>query len=200
MHSLSTRPRKRLSRGFVLILLGAVFLCASCNRRDVASIDKTPNDAHLAPSPVTLASVEVRSRPLGFSGPGIVVAYNTVVVRTLALPSMASSGSHSTGRSHSHSSSHVRSYSGSHHHSRRSASSSIRRDTHGRIRRSAAAKHSFERQHPCPSTGRATVRCPGYVVDHVRPLECGGADAPSNMQWQTVADGKAKDKTEGQCR
>jgi len=43
-------------------------------------------------------------------------------------------------------------------------------------------------------------RCPGYVVDHVKPLECGGADAPSNMQWQTVADGKAKDKTEGRCR
>ena len=48
-----------------------------------------------------------------------------------------------------------------------------------------------------PSTGRSSGRCPGYVVDHVRPLECGGADAPSNRQWQTVADGKAKDKTEG---
>ena len=51
-----------------------------------------------------------------------------------------------------------------------------------------------------PSTGRSSGRCPGSVVDHVRPLERGGADAPSNMQWQTVADGKAKDKTEGQCR
>jgi hypothetical protein len=38
----------------------------------------------------------------------------------------------------------------------------------------------------------------GYVVDHVKPLECGGADAPSNMQWQTVAAGKAKDKTRRQ--
>jgi hypothetical protein len=36
----------------------------------------------------------------------------------------------------------------------------------------------------------------GYVIDHVKPLACGGADAPSNMQWQTVAEGKAKDKTE----
>ena len=35
----------------------------------------------------------------------------------------------------------------------------------------------FERQHPCPSTRRTSGRCPGYVVDHVRPLECGGADA-----------------------
>ena len=108
--------------------------------------------------------------------------------------------SSSTGRSHHRSSSRVRSHSGSRQHSGRTASSSIRRDTHGRIRRSAAAKHSFERQHPCPSTGRSSGRCPGYVVDHVRPLECGGADAPSNMQWQTIADGKAKDKTEGSCR
>jgi hypothetical protein len=43
-------------------------------------------------------------------------------------------------------------------------------------------------------------RCPGYVIDHVKPRECGGADAPRNMQGQTVAAGKAKDKTEGRCR
>jgi len=63
-----------------------------------------------------------------------------------------------------------------------------------------AAKHAFERQHPCPSTGKTSGRCPGYVVDHVKPLECGGADAPGNMQWQTIAEGKAKDKTERLCR
>jgi hypothetical protein len=39
-------------------------------------------------------------------------------------------------------------------------------------------------------------KCPGYVVDHVKPLACGGADAPWNMQWQTKANAKAKDKTE----
>jgi hypothetical protein len=27
-------------------------------------------------------------------------------------------------------------------------------------------------------------------------MACGGADAPTNMQWQTVADGKAKDNWE----
>jgi hypothetical protein len=37
---------------------------------------------------------------------------------------------------------------------------------------------------------------PGHVVDHVIPLACGGADAPGNMQWQTVEEGKAKDKVE----
>jgi len=36
---------------------------------------------------------------------------------------------------------------------------------------------------------------PGHVADHIVPLACGGADAPSNMQWQTTEEGKAKDKT-----
>jgi hypothetical protein len=77
---------------------------------------------------------------------------------------------------------------------------SVERDSHGRIKRSAAAKDAFKRQQPCPSTGRSSGSCPGYVIDHVNPLECGGADDPSNMQWQTIADGKAKDKTERFCR
>jgi hypothetical protein len=77
---------------------------------------------------------------------------------------------------------------------------SVTRDRHGKIKRSKAAKSAFEHQQPCPSTGKTSGACHGYVVDHVRPLECGGADAPSNMQWQTVADAKAKDKTEGACR
>lgn len=70
------------------------------------------------------------------------------------------------------------------------------RDSHGRIKRSVAAKDAFKGEHPCPSTGRASGPCPGYVIDHVKPLACGGLDDPSNMQWQTVASGKAKDKWE----
>jgi hypothetical protein len=27
------------------------------------------------------------------------------------------------------------------------------------------------------------------------PLECGGADVPSNMQWQTVQEAKIKDRS-----
>lgn len=76
----------------------------------------------------------------------------------------------------------------------------VQRDKHGRIKRSHAAKTAFERQQPCPSTGKTSGRCPGYIVDHVRALECGGPDDPSNMQWQTTAEAKAKDKLERQCR
>jgi hypothetical protein len=34
----------------------------------------------------------------------------------------------------------------------------------------------------------------GSVIDNVKPLAKGGADSPSNMQWQTKAEAKAKDK------
>jgi hypothetical protein len=73
--------------------------------------------------------------------------------------------------------------------------STVARSSDGRIARSAQAKSSFMRQTGFPK-GR-----PGYVVDHIIPLACGGPDVPSNMQWQTVAAGKAKDKTERKgCR
>lgn len=62
--------------------------------------------------------------------------------------------------------------------------------------RSYSAKAAFARTQACPSTGQNRLPCPGYVIDHVKALACGGADAPSNMQWQTIAEGKAKDKWE----
>lgn len=76
----------------------------------------------------------------------------------------------------------------------------LSRNFEGRIKRSTASKDAFKRQQPCPSTGRSSGPCPGYVIDHAKPLECSGADAASNMQWQTIAAGKAKDKTERYCR
>ncbi len=64
------------------------------------------------------------------------------------------------------------------------------RDNKGRIQRSAAARHAFARQTGYPH-GR-----PGYVIDHIVPLACGGLDAPSNMQWQSKAEAKLKDAWE----
>jgi hypothetical protein len=69
-----------------------------------------------------------------------------------------------------------------------------------RYKRSTAARNAFKRSHPCPSTAMPRGACPGYVIDHIYPLECGGADAPFNMQWQTIAAGKAKDRWERSCR
>jgi hypothetical protein len=67
---------------------------------------------------------------------------------------------------------------------------------HHATRRDPAQRRAFQRAHPCPVTGRNTGACPGYVVDHVKALKRGGADRPSNMQWQTTAQAKAKDRRE----
>jgi len=56
--------------------------------------------------------------------------------------------------------------------------------------RSQTQKHHFDVREGYPH-GRK-----GYVVDHVCALECGGIDDPVNMQYQTYAAGKAKDKWE----
>ena len=66
----------------------------------------------------------------------------------------------------------------------------VQRNSHGRIARSEKAKSQFKKQTGYPH-GR-----PGYVIDHVIPLASGGADSPSNMQWQSKAEAKAKDKWE----
>jgi hypothetical protein len=64
------------------------------------------------------------------------------------------------------------------------------RSPNGRLKRSSSATKEFKEQ-----TGYKNGR-PGYVIDHVVPLKRGGADKPSNMQWQTIESAKAKDKTE----
>ncbi len=62
--------------------------------------------------------------------------------------------------------------------------------------RSGSAKRNFQASNPCPATGKTSGSCKGYVIDHKTPLACGGADSPANMQWQTTAESKLKDKTE----
>jgi hypothetical protein len=62
--------------------------------------------------------------------------------------------------------------------------------------RSREVTREFQREHPCPSTGKTSGGCPGYRKDHIRPLACGGPDAVSNLQWQTVAAARAKDQWE----
>lgn len=62
--------------------------------------------------------------------------------------------------------------------------------------RSAKAKADFAKLHACPATGRTKLPCPGYIIDHRRPLDCGGSDTPANMQWLTVPVWRAKSKWE----
>ena len=95
------------------------------------------------------------------------------------------------GRTHLAQGFHGHDASGSHHDATTYApKTGVDRDSHGRIKRSEAAKKEFIAQTGYPN-GR-----PGYVVDHIIPLERGGPDSPSNMQWQTIEEAKAKDKWE----
>ena len=68
--------------------------------------------------------------------------------------------------------------------------------TSAREYRSREVTREFQREHPCPSTGRTSGACPGYRKDHIKALACGGPDAVWNLQWQTVAEARAKDRWE----
>jgi hypothetical protein len=78
----------------------------------------------------------------------------------------------------------------------RSVLHSLRTGARGRIRRNPAARPAFVTTHPCLAHGAPGGPCPGYVVDHIVPLKNGGADDPSNMQWQSVEEARAKDRVE----
>jgi len=67
--------------------------------------------------------------------------------------------------------------------------------------RSEAAKNHFKAAHPCPANGNTRGSCPGFVIDHVKPLCSGGADSIENMAWQPLKESRLKDIQErAQCR
>lgn len=67
--------------------------------------------------------------------------------------------------------------------------------------RSSAVRVDFMRAHPCPATGKTRGPCPGWQVDHITPLKCGGPDDAANMQWLTVQAHKEKTAREAKsCR
>lgn len=69
------------------------------------------------------------------------------------------------------------------------------------LARDPAQAAAFRRTHPCPATLKIQRSCPGYVVDHIKPLCAGGADRPSNMQWQEYRASLKKDAQERRlCR
>ena len=124
------------------------------------------------------------------------------VLALAAVLACASPGLFASGKSSSHSSTHSTTSShssGSSHSSTGSHSKAVpgvHRDAHGKIARDPRQTNAFKKQHLCPSTGKTSGSCPGYVIDHVIPLKRGGADSPSNMQWQTEGAAKQKDKRE----
>jgi hypothetical protein len=58
----------------------------------------------------------------------------------------------------------------------------------------ARLRELFIKKYACPVNGKHTEACPGWVVNYVKPLCAGGADRLSNLQWQTVATAKRKER------
>lgn len=58
----------------------------------------------------------------------------------------------------------------------------VRNDA-GKTLRSPQVIAAFKNRWACPSTGKNSGACPGWAIDHVVPLDCGGVDAVWNMQW-----------------
>lgn len=68
--------------------------------------------------------------------------------------------------------------------------------------RDPAVVREWRRDHPCPSTGKTTGSCPGWIADHRIPI-CLGLeyDVPANLQWQEIEASHRKDKLEWEvCR
>jgi hypothetical protein len=62
--------------------------------------------------------------------------------------------------------------------------------------RSLKAEALFRLANPCPATGVSNGPCKGYIIDRIIPVICGGVEEPANMQWQTLAEAREKDKWE----
>ena len=108
------------------------------------------------------------------------VAVLAVLAITMPAFGKGSSGGHSASHSSSHASTHSRA--GSHSNSKPSGSRSTsrHRDKNGNVERSEHAKDEFLHSHPCPSTGKPSGSCPGYVIARE------DTDDPLTMQWQAA--------------
>jgi hypothetical protein len=72
--------------------------------------------------------------------------------------------------------------------------------SHATTPRGTEAPRLFRKANACPSTGKFTGPCPGWVMDHMKSLRCGGLDVPENLWWMTTAEAKVKDTQEDECR
>lgn len=61
-----------------------------------------------------------------------------------------------------------------------------KRTSSGLILRRNDVMAAYKKAHPCPSTGKTIGACPGWAMNHVVPLACGGVDAVWNLQWMRI--------------
>jgi hypothetical protein len=57
----------------------------------------------------------------------------------------------------------------------------------------------FKEKNACPSTKKlGNHPCPGWIVNHIKPLACNGPDTPENMEWEEQAASYKRDVWERQ--
>lgn len=70
----------------------------------------------------------------------------------------------------------------------------------GKTERNSKVIAAFKRIHACPATGLHTGTCPDWQIDHVIPIDAGGCDMVSNLQWLPIwlktCAGHCKDRWE----
>lgn len=72
----------------------------------------------------------------------------------------------------------------------------LQRDIDGKLHRSQSTLIQFQKSHPCPSTGKTSGSCPGFVKDHFVAISSGGPDIPSNLMWSEYNWSILRDKQE----
>lgn len=74
------------------------------------------------------------------------------------------------------------------------ATGQVHRNPNGSTQRSQQVLVAFRKAYLCPSTKQSTGACPGWAIDHVIPLACGGVDAVYNLQWlpDQIKSGRGK--------
>ncbi|MFI3220278.1 MAG: DUF308 domain-containing protein [Methylococcales bacterium] len=53
-------------------------------------------------------------------------------------------------------------------------------------RKTQESEAEFKRSHSCPADNNNKKSCSGYIITYVTPLECGGQNVSTNMQWQII--------------
>lgn len=77
----------------------------------------------------------------------------------------------------------------------------LQRDLDGKLHRSQSTLIKFQKIYPCPSTGKTSGSCPGFVKDHIQPLCANGKDVPTNLMWSEHDWSVLRDKQEWRlCR
>jgi len=175
----------RLTRGLSIVMAATALLVAQS-----AGAEPAVQSTHYSVEPSHMAAHDgnVHKAADKKAKPKVKAAKSTKAVKA-SKPAATAAAKPTTHTAAKHPSAHSQ-------HANNKATAGAKRDAHGKLSRSAQQKSAFKKSHPCPSTGKSTGSCPGYVVDHKVALKRGGADVPQNMQWQTKQAAKAKDKVE----